>query len=90
MELKKLLVTHDECYFHGNDDNAVSWIEHGESVVKKKCSVQKCYVASQLSQATLDHKGFLKNGALSWDEEISLLLKMQILGQSCHSDGTPS
>ncbi|ODQ76870.1 hypothetical protein LIPSTDRAFT_757 [Lipomyces starkeyi NRRL Y-11557] len=33
---EKVLVTHDECYFNSNDDNAVTWIERGESVIKKK------------------------------------------------------
>jgi hypothetical protein len=31
-----VLVTHDECYFNSNDDPAVTWKAHDESVIKKK------------------------------------------------------
>ncbi|KAK9482897.1 hypothetical protein V1527DRAFT_474827 [Lipomyces starkeyi] len=31
-----VLITHDECYFNSNDDNAVTWTERGESIIKKK------------------------------------------------------
>ncbi|KAK9319348.1 hypothetical protein V1517DRAFT_357936 [Lipomyces orientalis] len=28
-------VTHDECYFNSNDDVSATWIESGESIIKK-------------------------------------------------------
>ncbi|KAK9359678.1 hypothetical protein V1504DRAFT_457248 [Lipomyces starkeyi] len=34
-EQEIVLVTHDECYFHSNDDDAVTWTENGESIIKK-------------------------------------------------------